>query len=314
MNKITFYMDEVENILNEKHQPPICAEVDPSNYCNNNCSFCCFAKFLKSHREHLPMYLYDKFLNGFCAVGGKAITFTGGGEPLMNPKFLTFAHKAHRRGIKLGLVTNGILLHNIRGSENLFRFIRVSLNASNSDIYYTVHETKFFDQVVRNIRYITNLKDRPDIGLSFVVCNHNRGYENETVALGEDLGVDYVQIKPDIYNDRNLSDVGGSSEGIKITCPLHSAKRFGKLPCAIAGLTFILNATGDVFYCCVQRGNDDFKLGSIRNFDVSDFVQIREQFKPNLSKCTTCRYTAYAEHYERYKGSEYIFLRHKEFL
>jgi len=314
MNKITFYMDEVENVLNKRNQPPICAEVDPSNHCNNNCSFCCFNRFLETHREHLPLSLFHKFLQGFCKVGGKAITFTGGGEPLMNPKFIEMVSIAKNWGVKLGLVTNGTLLHKIRGYEKMFRFIRISINAPNKDIYYTIHGTKFFDRVIKNIEYILSLEERPDIGFSVVLCDANRDYVDETVALGEKLGVDYVQVKPDIYNGEKLSDVSGSSEGIKITCPLHHAKAFGKLPCAIAGLTFILNATGDVFYCCVHRGNDDFKLGNIQNYDVSDFVQIREKFKPDLSQCTTCRYTAYAEHYERYKGSEYIFLRHREFL
>lgn len=314
MNKITFYMDEVENVLNKKHQPPICAEVDPSNYCNNRCSFCCFSQFINSNQEHLPLNLFEKFLNEFVTIGGKAITFTGGGEPLMNPDFLKMAGLACKKKVKLGLVTNGTLLHSIKGFENLFRFIRISLNAPNEDIYQQIQGTYFFTKVITNIKDIMKLKDRPDVGLSVVICDANREHIEETVDLGKKLGVDYVQVKPDIYNDKRVFDVEGETNGIKIISPLHLAEKYGKVPCAIAGLTFILNATGDVYYCCVQRGNPDFRLGNIKSLCVSDFVRIRERFNPDLSQCTTCRYTAYAEHYERYKGKSFIFLRHKEFL
>ena len=313
MNKITFYLDEVENVLNKRHQPPICAEVDPSNYCNNACHFCCFNHYLEQHREHLSLEAFTKFLYEFVAVEGKAITFTGGGEPLMNPDFLSMARMAKARGVQPGLVTNGTLLNRIRGSENIFRFIRISLNAHNREIYLKIHGTDFFDKVIRNIRYILELKERPHVGLSYVVCEENKDYEDEFTQLGKELGVEYVQIKPDIYNFKRLQ-VDGVCEGIKISNPLYPVEEYGKTPCAVAGLVFILNATGDVFYCCVQRGNPDFRLGNIETHSISDLVKIREQFTPDLSQCSTCRYTSYARHYEKYKDSRFIFLRHKEFI
>jgi len=312
MNKITFYLDEVENVLNKNHQSPICAEVDPSNYCNNRCSFCCFSDFINANQEHLSMELYTKFLKEFVSLGGKAITFTGGGEPLMSPYFIKMAQMAKNRKLSIGLVTNGTLLNRIEGFESLFRFIRISLNAATPEVYQEIHGTDFFHKVIRNIATILKLKDRPHVGISFVTCEKNKHQINDIVTIGENLGVEYVHIKPDIHNE-NL-ELDGASEGIKITSSLKLSSRFGKLPCAIAGLVFILNATGDVYYCCVQRGNPDFRLGKINNFCVSDFVRIREKFTPDISQCTTCRYTTYAEHYEKYKGNGYIFLRHKEFL
>ena len=313
MSKITFYLDEVENVLNKRHQAPVCAEVDPSNYCNNGCTFCCFSNYIKSNQEHLSLSLFQKFVQEFHAMGGKAITFTGGGEPLMNPNFLKMAIYAREHGIKIGLVTNGSLLGRLQGFENFFRFIRISLNAPNKELYYKLHQADHFDDIVKNIKRILALNVRPHLGISVVLCDENREHAEETVELGKQLGVDYVQIKPDIYN-KDLTDVAGETEGIKITCPLHKAEEFGMLPCAIAGLTFILSATGDVYYCCVQRGNPDFRLGNIRNFNLCDFIKIRERFSPDLTQCTTCRYTSYAKEYEKYKGNAFIFLRHKEFL
>lgn len=312
-NKIVFYLNEVENLLNKKLQLPVCAEIDPSNICNNECHFCCFKRFLNDNPVNLSFIMFRLFMDDFAKNGGKAVTFTGGGEPLMNPYFADMAKHCIDRGVKIGLVTNGTMLHRLQGLWHMFEFIRVSINAPNREIYKQIHGADNFDVVINNVKKVLTYFNRPAVGLSVVSCAENKDHIDECVKLGDELGVDYVQVKPDIYNFER-GKVEGESKGRKIVSPLYPAKQYHETACAVAGLTFILNATGSVYYCCVHRGNPDFKLGSIHDYTLKELVDIRRDFKPDISQCHTCRYSNYAKAYEKYKAEKYIFLRHKEFL
>ena len=314
MNKIGYYLDEVDNVLAKRHQAPITAEVDPSNYCNNRCSFCCFESYLQENQVHLSYDLYLKFLREFRTLKGQSITFTGGGEPLMNPEFLRMAVAARDRGIEIGLVTNGTLLHTIAGQENLFRFIRVSLNAATPETYYKVHGTDSFSNVIHNLSRLMDLKDRPDVGISFVVCPDNEHEIEAIQAIGEKLQVDYVVVKPDT-NSKTPVICNPKNKDRVIVSKVNKVDRDYRVACAVAGLIFQLGANGDVYYCCIVRGNEEFKLGNVANLCVSDFVKIREMFTPDTSQCNSnCRYIVYADYYNRYVASKYVFLRHKRFI
>ena len=106
--KICFYLDEVDNILAGKLQYPITCEIDPSNFCQNRCSWCINSDYIQNNRINLDFGLYEMLLDELKKHGVKSITFTGGGEPTMNHEFGKMIRQAANYGFELGLITNGI--------------------------------------------------------------------------------------------------------------------------------------------------------------------------------------------------------------
>ena len=90
---------------------PIHIQFLPTNKCNRNCTFCsCNAR---DKELEINFTTAKKIIDKCKALGTKSVTITGGGEPLLYPYINELISYYHTNGIKIGLVTNGILLHTI---------------------------------------------------------------------------------------------------------------------------------------------------------------------------------------------------------
>ena len=90
---------------------PIHIQILPTNKCNMNCSFCSCSS--RDKDLEIDISLAKKIIDKCKKAGTKAVTITGGGEPLMYPYFAELLDYFHMNSIKIGLVTNGLLLHKI---------------------------------------------------------------------------------------------------------------------------------------------------------------------------------------------------------
>src|SRR5690606_31804808 len=88
--------------------------------------------------------------------GVKAITFTGGGEPLVHREAAAILERAAAAGLEFGVVTNGF---NLRGAAQDViakhaKFVRVSLDSGTPETHQFAHGTPFlqFHQILANIR------------------------------------------------------------------------------------------------------------------------------------------------------------------
>ena len=106
-NKIFTHLDRLSEWLKKGTTKPITIEIDPTNICNHNCPECAGNKFCP--QCELSLVFMKKTINQispFC----KGLVFTGGGEPLYNKDTLNAISYAKKKGINIGLVTNGSLL------------------------------------------------------------------------------------------------------------------------------------------------------------------------------------------------------------
>ena len=93
-SKVLYHLDRVVDFFNNKKVDPINVEIDPSNACNHSCPFCI------SGHIHLSKYKGTEFFNrqmmslmeilmnfakDISKTKTKSISWTGGGEPTMNP-------------------------------------------------------------------------------------------------------------------------------------------------------------------------------------------------------------------------------------
>ena len=308
--KILYYLNEIKKLQNKEFVPPVTCEIDPSNACPLNCGFCMFKKYLDQSNVHMSMENYLRLIYDLHRIGTKSITFTGGGEPLMNPNFNKFVDIAEDLGFEMGLVTNGVLLEKLN-RPNRFKFIRVSLDASDSTTYINVKGADYFDKVIENVK--NTLKQNPTVGLSYVVCPENEKGIVEAQNLANQLGVAYIQIKPAYLDGKiyKFKKPGDTEETIE-------TKRYklrSKLPCLLAHLVGIVTADGGVYYCCQHRGIPNFYLGSIAQEQFSTIWQRRLNHNNfSLSQCPMCRYANYAKYLSETLSKGDLFFEHKNFL
>jgi len=308
-NKIYYYLDAVEKLRKGEWVPPVTCEIDPSNRCMLDCEFCMFEKYRKLSGENLDLDTYISLLGELHNMGTKSITFTGGGEPLMNPNFNLMVKMALALGFEIGLVTNGILLNKLENIDK-FKFIRVSLDAHNRDDYLKVKGMDFFDKVIDNISF--GLKENPIIGISYVVCPDNKKNLYKAEELADGLGVAYIQIKPayingDIFSDFTFPDG-------KPTIETKRYKPVDNIPCIIAGLVGIVGADSNVYFCCQHRGKEKFNLGNLKQKSFKDIWFNRFSYIPDVSMCPSCRYMNYTRAYNEILERGNLFFEHRYFL
>jgi len=310
-NKIVFYMKEVNEAIQGKAISPITCEIDPSNYCNLNCNFCMYAKYIKNNREHLDLKTFINLIYELKVIGVKSITFTGGGEPLMNPSFNEMASRAHSLGFQLGLITNGTLLNKVKNLDH-FEFIRISLDSYDKNSYLKIKGVDLFDKVLDNIMYVLAISST-DVGISYVICEENVDGIKKAQEISDNLGVKYIQFKPAWINGKKIK-IPDSIENSTRTVITDRYNAEDNLPCLIAGLIGIVGADSNVYFCCQHRGKENFSLGNLKDSSFIDLWKKRIELVPSLSKCPSCRYMNYAVGYKTFSQPQYVFLNHINFL
>lgn len=288
-SKILAHLKETDSIVSGNLTYPISCEIDTSNYCQNNCEWCIYKDYLKANRCHLDLDLYKEIVNQLKFNGCKSITFTGGGEPTMNPNIKEMIDFAYRKGFKLGLITNGIRLNEIKERLFKFEFVRVSLDAINAFQYALLKHTNYFSIVCKNIEEAASM-DLTDIGISMVYSTGGWKLAEQFHSLGQKLGVTYSQVKP-VVNDK--------------------VEKTNK---EINGLIGQVAADGKYYYCCVHRGKEDFCVGNLRKNNINELTITRRNFVPDLTQCSTCRYVNYAEEYKKVQDPKFRMLRHSDHL
>lgn len=90
---------------------PLHVQWMPTNRCNLNCSFCSCSRRDRNLEMDLPTAV--DVIRQLAELGCEAVTITGGGEPLCHPGLPNMIDEFASCGVKVGLVTNGILLEQL---------------------------------------------------------------------------------------------------------------------------------------------------------------------------------------------------------
>jgi len=309
--KILYYIEKVDNLINGVAEMPITVEIDPTNRCQLNCSFCMFKTIREGgDRKDLPLDLYQYLLLDLKQIGVKSITFTGGGEPTLHNEFKKFVKFADALGFEYGLITNGLRIDKIERPDK-FKFIRVSIDAATAQTYQKIKRFYGFDRVCNNIVEVLN--KGATVGLSFVVNEMNRDEIKLAQELAVKLGVAYIQFKPAWENGAPFIDyeVNGESQ---LTIDTQRYKAVDLVPCSIAGLIGIVGADSKIYYCCQKRGQQRYCLGDLNYTTFPNIWRRRVHLVPDIGRCANCRYMNYTQAYKRVVGEGTLFFKHKHFL
>lgn len=326
-SKILHHIDNICYTVQGENPFPVSIEIDASNYCNHSCYCCAFGRIRREKASSIPRDILMKAIKEFKKGGVKSITFTGGGEPLMNKATLPALRLCKSLGIKAGLITNGALLNDetIEFTTETCEFVRISLDAASNKVYTLFHRPKNlkndnFDIVINNIANLVRMRNARNkdmtIGVAFVVTKLNYKDIEPSVKLARNLGVDYFQLRPalsiedntfnkmasKIWNEKinmqkEIMNYSTNKFSIYIMEYRHSAlaeekKNFKK--CLIHQYHTVMGADSSVYLCCFFRGKERYKLGDLKKesfYEIWNGSKRRKVINSiNLKKCPPCRF------------------------
>ena len=212
--KLFRHLDRLNALQAGRIQAPVNVEFDLSNRCSLGCSYCHFAY---THTRGPNVGKQDKpggapggdLMDGLLAAnivreleacGVRSITWTGGGEPTLNPHFSRIVESVL---IDQGVYTNGTNLtpENIKAIKECCKWVYVSLDAASNESYQTSKGVDKFGAVCRGILDLVQAPGAATVGMGYLVTRENWKDIIKAWELSQSLGVDYIQYRPVILFD-----------------------------------------------------------------------------------------------------------------
>lgn len=208
--KIFYHQDILNNLSNQVRCSPLCIRIKPTNLCNHNCSYCHYRNaYLDldeyNPKDQIPREKMMEIIRDMSEMGVKAVTFSGGGEPLLYPYIEESMQKILENHIELSIITNGSLL---TGNKARLlaqaKWVRISIESCCDAEYCNIRgiEKGSFDSLCENIRKFAAIKDQTcELGVNVVVNNMNYKEVRKIAELMKKLGVNHVKYAPLVTND-----------------------------------------------------------------------------------------------------------------
>lgn len=205
--KLAFHKEKLKDLKEGKHTPPITIRFKPINKCNHKCFYCSYApdwEYLLSEtikeEDMMPWEKIEETIDSFKELGVKAITWTGGGEPLLHPQADKFLQKTLECGLDLAIITNGQLLTGKR-AEILSKasWVRVSTESINEDIFHEIRKIpkKMFHALQDNLRKFAKMKDPScEFGINFVITKINWHTVYDAAKYFKEMGFNHIKFSP----------------------------------------------------------------------------------------------------------------------
>lgn len=209
-SKLAFHPEKITSLANQRITAPIYVRIKPTNKCNHGCSYCSYApnnecpvSEIINMKDEIPKSKLLEILDDFKEIGVKAVTYSGGGEPLIYPNISEIMKKTLDSEIDLSIITNGQKLSGEKAEilKNS-KWVRVSSSENDAKIFSEIRKRpeSWFYSLVNNIKNFAKIKN-PDceLGINYVVYNDNfdRVYNSAKFFMG--LGVNHIKFTP-VYN------------------------------------------------------------------------------------------------------------------
>lgn len=211
--KIFHFNEKINSLPQEvsKIMAPLHIRIKPTNRCNHNCSYCAYRAdnlqlgqdMKKSDAIHRKKML--EIIEDIIEMGVKAVTFSGGGEPLLYPHLAEVLARLVASPVKFAALTNGSRL--VGEAAKLLAYhgtwVRVSIDGWDNASYSEYRHVSLdeFDKVISNMRQFKMLGGPCRLGVSIIVDRRNAEHVYGLVKKMKDIGVDSVKISPCIVSN-----------------------------------------------------------------------------------------------------------------
>lgn len=281
---------------------PVHIRIKPINHCNHSCWYCAYrADQLQlgegmDLKDRLPAEKMMELADDLIDMGVEAVTFSGGGEPLIYKPLPDVVEKLARGGVRVAALSNGANLkgHVADAFAQHATWIRISIDAWNDASYSASRGAKpgAFSQLIENLKAFAARKTRCVLGVSFIISQQNVGHVYEACRLLKEVGVNHVKLAAavvanDVHENnlyhREISDIANrqigdalvlSDSSFSVLNHYHETEeRFEKDYdfCPFLGFLTVIGADGNVYTCQDKAYTDLGVLGSIRERSFKEF-------------------------------------------
>lgn len=212
--KFLQFPEHLRAIRERRVVAPVHVRVKPINHCNHGCWYCAYrADQLQlgedmDVKDRLPEAKMREIVADIVAMGVKAVTFSGGGEPLLYKSLPEHIERLARGGVRVAALTNG---SNLQGRmADAFAahgtWIRVSLDAWDDASYAASRGIPegSFSRVIANLTGFARRGSPCVLGVSFIISQRNHAHIAEVCARLKGIGVNHVKLAAAVVSN----DVG----------------------------------------------------------------------------------------------------------
>lgn len=218
--KIFHHLDRLVELRDTGDTRPVHMTIGLTNYCNHKCPWC-YINWNQAGRTaersgNAPgdrrainaEWRLVEAVGEAAAIGLKAVTIVGDGEPTLHKRFTEILAALAGFGLDIGIFSNmsSDQPEAIEAMAEHCFFVRCSIDAARPEHHKLTHGADDFDLVVANLRRIIALRGAgtyPIIGVQYVTNHWNYQDLPYAAAFFRDLGVDYMTIKPAYKNILN---------------------------------------------------------------------------------------------------------------
>ena len=192
--------DRVVENKSLKQRPWRLLQVESAIACNLKCVMCPWREMSKkaADRGIMTPAVWNAIRPHLERV--KSVDFTGGGEPLLQPKLAEWIADASRAGCNTGFLSNGLLLSEKRLKDILAAgvdWICISMDGASAEMYNKIRVGSDFERVCENVANIARCRSgrSPKLMINFVIMDINSHEMQGIVQLASRLGVDQINFK-----------------------------------------------------------------------------------------------------------------------
>lgn len=202
--KFVRFTEHLEAVRERRLLAPVQIRIKPINRCNHDCWYCSY-RFSNLQlgedmdiRDQIPEAKMFEIIDDVVEMGVKAVTFSGGGEPMIYKPLPEVVERLAKGSVKIGCLTNG---SNLKGkmAERFAEhatWVRVSLDGYDSPSYARARRVPedAFDKLIDNMRRFKKTGTKCVLGASFIIDQANHDHIYDLCALMKDLGANHVKL------------------------------------------------------------------------------------------------------------------------
>lgn len=322
--KIFHHTDRINGFLGGQRVAPVYVRIKPTNICNQKCFYCAYADDSLfdgrevNTKESIPWEIMSRTLHDFCEMGVKAVTFSGGGDPLCYHSIIDTLSLVQKLGIDYSMITNGQALEGevVEYLKNA-KWIRISFDSSKQETYKKIRRVSTHDKVISNIENFAHTKSAGcTLGINCVISKSNAEEIFDICSLVKGLGVDNIKLSPIAVKDSIMEYHNSIKEIVieqinhakkeledanfrivdKYTCDLELPDVYQKpyKRCYIQNFFAVIGADSKVYRCHQRAYTKAGEVGDLAQTSFKDLWFSKEAidkmkgFEPQKECCFRC--------------------------
>lgn len=325
--KIFSFPEKLESFKSGEIAAPIYVRVKPTNRCNMDCWWCIYSdsnrKKGEGEHEHLrtpmhsdmnesdsiPIDKMHQILEDFSEMGVKAVTYSGGGEPLFYKHIVEVMRKTLDLGIDLSIITNGELLSGERADVLASsKWVRVSMDYTSQEemVRFRRVGKGSYERVIKNLSDFSVIKDDDcDLAVNYIV--HRDNFDDLVVFAKEmkECGVENVRFSPmwtpDLqgYHDpiiervneqlQEISSLVDDGFSVNSTYVIEGHADVRSYPrCYYTEIVPVIGADQNIYTCHNKAYDNSGCIGSIKDGSFKDVWMASAEFFSNFDPRNMC--------------------------